>query len=264
MSFPRIVRQAVLLSVCLFAFSSEASAATLYSGFVSGAFTNPILISPVVDPLTGNVTVLDNTATASVSGLGTNSIAWGSFGVGGSQNTVAFTGNTFTSVEEGVPFVLGLLTYHNGSITQPTGIGGFTFAMSATLTDGNPVVLQSSISPVQTIATSNLSEAVCGLPNNQCPLNADLLSFANLGFPPPLSFNVFEEGTATAQLIGIITGQGLQLTTLQVAPGSENIAYIGNGVAQFTTPEPSTLALGGLGLAALLARRLRRPRASSR
>src|SRR5262245_8134670 len=67
--------------VLLFALTAgSAQASTIYSGVVSGIFTNPVLSGEHIN-ISGGFDFVDNTNTAVYSGTGTNQVQWGTFPV---------------------------------------------------------------------------------------------------------------------------------------------------------------------------------------
>jgi hypothetical protein len=235
----------LLLTTAIAAFSSfpDASANTINSGSVSGAFSSPVLTGAVID-LDGKTLIpVDNTATGVFTGFGTNAISWGS--PTNSNSTLTFTGKSFSGVAPGQVFDLGTITYRNGNSFRETLIFGATLTLTANLTQGGSV--DPSVSSVDFLSTANHL-----LPNGQPDptfklQDADFLSFSAF----PQTFNVFENSTASAELFGMIVGDPqLVLTGIELNPDQSNNGFIGHGVP--STPDSGdTLALAGIALAAL-------------
>jgi hypothetical protein len=243
---------------------SPASADALYSGSITGIFTAPVLSGSILDPLTNTLVFGDNTATAVFTGVGTNHVTWGSnpTPTPGSppMSDVSFVGSSFSNIAPSQPFELGRLFFTNGSTLSGTEIFGFTFTMSATLTGGGGVPITPFTSALSAMMTANVTTGPCqGIPVTLCKADSDFIEFPSLGIPPPVSFNVLEGASAQAILYGAIVGDPvLELLGIQVAPGSEESAFIGNGLNDFVAPEPTSLILVATGMLGLM-RRFRRP-----
>ena len=226
-----------LVPLCLTHF---ALGSMLYSGSISGVFTNPVLSGIVID-VNGNPYTLDETGTAVYSGFGTNSINWGT-GDPVTGNSLTFNGTTFSNVAPGQEFLLGTLTYFNASVLH--AIFGATLTLSASPSSLaiSPAVAQGTI-----VATEN-----GGVSPKQ---DADYLAFDVFS----VTFNVYEGATATADIFGQIVGDPqLQIDTIQLAPGQGGNGFLGNGRPPSAPDTGSTICLLSLALAALVgASRLR-------
>jgi len=78
---------------------------------------------------------------AACTGVGTNSLFWGTPDLGDPPNGLAFTGRGF-AVELGQPFVLGLIQYQNSSTTD--NIETIDFRLQSTPTNGDPTFAQTT------------------------------------------------------------------------------------------------------------------------
>jgi hypothetical protein len=167
----------------------------------SGTFTNPVGDSGLVD-----------------SGVGTSTFTWGDpDGFGTGPNSVNFAGNGAIASPFNTPFVVGTLTYFNGTTTLGTNASSVDLNAELDLT-----------SPVVTTATFPFTLAITTTPNTGSAAdNADILSLTNLytsqtfmvggdtytllllgfenvdisqGFVDAAGFHVYEGSTGTADL----------------------------------------------------------------
>jgi protein with PEP-CTERM/exosortase system signal len=227
-----------LAPLCLTRFALGSS---LYSGSISGVFTNPVFSGIVID-VNGNPFTLDETGTAVYSGMGSNLIHWGT-GVPATGNSLEFDGATFSNVAAGQQFLLGTLTYFNGSVEHPIFGATLTLSVSPSSLAISPAVAQGTF--VSTV-NGNLSPRQ----------DADYLSFDVF----PVTFNVYEQHSATADIFGEIVGDPrLQINTIQLAPGQGQNGFLGHGRPSSVPDTGSTFGLLSFALAALIvgARRLR-------
>jgi hypothetical protein len=198
-----------------------------YSGTVSGVFSNPVLSGDIIN-LDRSLSFNDNTTTALFTGFGTNAITWGDV----SPSTLTFNGNSFASVQPGQTFELGTVTYRNGGSTGGTIIFGGTLTLTASTAQGP---IDPGVAHVGMLATQNGS--------GSAKADADFLTFDVF----PVTFNVLEGKTATAELFGKIVGDPqLQITGIELAPGQEGNGFIGHG--QPTVPDTGStiMLLGGV------------------
>ena len=241
-------RTAAIFVVCLFAPIFDVRANGIHSGSISGTFSNAVLSGVVIDLDGSTLIPVDNTTTAVDTGFGTNSITWGT----PDPSSLSFTGKSFSGVAAGQVFDLGTITYFNGNSFRETLIFGATLALTVNSTQGGSI--DPSVSSVDFLSTANHL-----LPNGQPNptfkfQDADFLSFSAF----PQTFNVFENSTASAELFGMIVGDPqLVLTRIELSPGQSNNGFIGHGVPSIAD-SGGTLALMGVGLAALTAFGIRR------
>jgi VPDSG-CTERM motif len=205
----------VVLVVTIVLESPErASANATYSGTTSGTFSNPVLSGIFIDE-NGNNGFADNTATAVFTGFSSNSITWGDNLGTDAASTLTFTGANFTGVQPGQTFELGTITYFNGTSLSTSLIFGGMLTLTASITPGtiDPAVSHLTFTPVTNTGINP-------------KLDADFVRFDVF----PTTFNVLEGATASANLFGAIVGDPqLQLTDIQIAPGSEESGFLGHG-----------------------------------
>jgi hypothetical protein len=227
----------ILVALAVVGFSERASADGMtFSGTISGVFSEPVRAGFFIDA-NGNKLFQDNTATASFTGFLTSSITWGS-DVGFGPNMLSFTGATFSNVVPGQIFELGTITYHNSSTAND--LFGATLTLS--LANVDPAVSHLTFTPTE---NTGVSEKV----------DADFIAFDVF----PVTFNVFEQATASAILFGKIVGDPqLEFTSIELAPGQGDNGFIGHG--QPSVPDTGTTiilllsAVSGLGIARRFAR----------
>ncbi len=234
-----------LIAAALLALAaSSAGAAPLHTGTTAGSFANPVLAGTVVST-DGSIVAVDNTSTASYSGVGSAALRWGNFdtvqfpgvvppGVR-THSDLVFTGSAY-AVDAGATFTLGRLSYSNGSSSNDTLVFGAALSV-ATGAAPTPFVLDIGF---HATVNGNVSAIA----------DADYLSLAGI----PGTLHAFEGGTATAELLGRFDPGGqLALVGLRLAglnpDGSTSSGYIGRDGR--SVPVPGTLALLALGLGGL-------------
>jgi hypothetical protein len=209
------------------------------SGSISGTFSDPVLTGYVID-LQGNHVPLDNTTSAFYFGVGTNTITWGQPipGFTPPSSSITFTGKSFSGVAPGQEFDLGTISFTNATNFNDTFIFGATLTLTVDSTVGGSV--DPGIAHLGFIATQNGT--------GSARADADFVTFDVF----PVTFNVLEGQTATAELFGTIVGDPfLSVTGIQLNPGQENNGFIGHG--QPSAPDSGgTVGLMGIALAVLV------------
>lgn len=194
---------------------------TLYSGAISGVFTTAVFSGYSIDT-NGSKVFENNGSTAVLSGFGSNAI---SYGDGSNVNIITFSGVGFTSIAPGQVFELGTLTYHNGTILTGTEIFGATLTLSVS----DNASIDPAVSNLTFVATYNR-----GVPR----FDADFIGFDVF----PVTFNVLEGSTATAELFGRIVGDPqLQFTGVRLAADQQGAGFLGHG--QPNVPDNGDTAL---------------------
>lgn len=160
-------------------------------------------------------------------------------------DSLTFTGGTIPATHESIPFVIGSISFTNGTSESGSQIYGATLNLFAS--NGNVVQFIGS-ELVQFNATLNTGTAA---------QNADYLTFSGLAGQ---SFEVYEGATATGALNGEVIGDPqVFLTSVTLDPGQSASAFIGADPALPTnTPEPGSLAMLGSGVFGLWTLRRRR------
>jgi hypothetical protein len=201
----------------------------------------------------------------SIGGIGTNTFNWG-IGVGSPPSSLSFVGKNVEGAFPEQPFVIGSLSYFNGSVQA--GTEAYSVGLKTTLTFAG--LTQSFDYGLKLINTPNTSNPVASadsvllsnsLPSARFDLNGVSytvnLAFGTVtggGFSQVNQFFVVEGGSASADLIGSITAN---TSTTPTTPGGGG----GGGGVPTVVPEPSTvlggISAGGL-ILAFLVRRLRR------
>jgi hypothetical protein len=254
----------LLTSAVLASAAAPSFASPVYSGFVSGQWTAPVLAGSLLNPADlANPTFSDNTESAlcNVSPCvfsppnyvsdGSTSLVWGHGDFAVPNSKVTFVGESFSGVlpnlievgQAGTTFRLGTLTYTNGTSGLLTLIFGGTLTLTVTLENDDSIVVPFAIN---LNIRSTFNE---GTPEQ----NADFLDFTTqLGTVAPVSFNVLEGETATAILWGQIVGDPFLFATgLTLDPASAGKGFVGNGLPGAAVPAPLPVALFALGLLAV-------------
>jgi len=237
------VRTTVLTAVVAattFVIGATHVAAQQGSGTLSARFITP---TPACLP-SGTAPV----STPRCDGLQTSSISWGdpgNFGIG--QSSFVFQARPFTNVPLGQTFVLGTLTYFNGTIFVGTEITDIV--LQITSASATPAFNQILGLPLRIVQTTNAGVDPVA--------DADFLYFSDaLQFG---SFRVFEGQSATVEILGrfnSLDNMGFGRITNESVPGA---GFLNPSLdpSPTTVPEPSTVALCALGLLGLFAAKRR-------
>jgi len=207
------------------------------SGSLSATFVNP---TPSACISTADYLLLPaGTRVPVCDGIGTNSISWGdpgSFGIG--QSSFTFWPIPFQNVPLGQPFVMGTLTFYNGTIFVGTELTNVDLLIQSSSSD--PGYTQTLGLPLRIFQTTN---------QNIDPIaDADFLFFSDaLQFG---SFRVLEGQWASVEILGrfnSLDNAGFGRVTAESSPGA---GFVSSSVE--VVPEPETLGLFALGFVGLL------------
>ncbi len=235
---------------------SAATASGISGNYIVGQFSNLIFNGCFADAVTLAPLCSDNTATAVYSvknaSLNGGPLAMSELASGTSSSpppgvspasTITFTGGSIPATHASVPFVIGGLSYTNGTSNSNSVLFGATLNLFAS--DGFTVqpIGSETVLFNYTINTGNAMQ------------NADFVTFSGLAGQ---AFQVYEGATATGALNGLVVGDPqVVLTSLTLDPGQSAFALINNEAPFAQAPEPSSLVLIGAGLLSLYALRHR-------
>lgn len=220
--------------------AAPALAAGSYSGTVNGVFTDAVLTGTVV-AIDYSPIPFDNTSTAVFSyfnpQLNDSTVTWGT---NPGFSFLNFQGASFSNVAADTDFLLGTISYVNGTSDLPTLI----FGARLTLDLGSGIDLKTSQISFVTTQNTGLSPA----------RDADFVCFSDF----PQTFNVYEDGFSIVNIYGRIVGDPtVQLSSIEIAPGFESGGFVGNGVGSVPEPASWAMMLGGFGIAGGSLRRRR-------
>ncbi len=193
------------------------------SGTTSGIFSNPAGPGGMV-----------------VSGVGTSSFTWGSGFDGSPPSSLDFSGTSFAT-NTGTFFDIGEISYFNGTIALDSEASSVDFDVTLNFTTPGGIS-ETFTYLLSLVNTPNTSDAVA---------SADIVQFP--GALPTASFTANGTTYSLGLEVGVVSGSGFSSqTTFSVLEGSSATATLrgivtSQGVPQ-ALPEPSTIALIGLGL----------------
>lgn len=202
---------------------------------------------------TSVVSVANNDAGANAT-IDWGTPAFGSFTSRFTFDGVGSDGGAGFSVNNEDPFLIGNFSYRNGTINSGTGINGVDLSILLTLT-----------SPIGVVDNYGFDFDITNTPNTtgNAVLDGDIVTVNN-----PLASTVFiyNDVEYTLQILGFSNDGGNTITTDFSSP-EEACARAGL-YAKITSdfqqlppvPEPATISLLGLGLAGIVATRLRKRR----
>jgi hypothetical protein len=99
---------------------------------ITATFTDPVLFgNDANNPSVGKLTFTDNTGTAVLAGIGTNSLSWGSgpdLGIPAAEqfSQLTFTGNSGIDPTSSIPQTIGTISFLNGTSDLDSLIFGAT------------------------------------------------------------------------------------------------------------------------------------------
>lgn len=211
--------------------AATSSHAALFQGDSTGIFVNPTGPGGMV-----------------TTGAGTSSFTWGG---GSNTSSLDYTGASF-DVDENIDFIFGTLDYYNGTIPLGTQADAVDLSVNLDLTAPS-AISENFVFDLSLINTPNNTGTAAGDADivnfdNTVPSNSfsyagvdytlEFLGFGTLtgsGFTIADSFNVYENDSASVNLVGRITS---------------------------SVPEPSTLLLLGLGIVTVVSVSKNRKRVS--
>lgn len=223
-------------------------------GVVQGTWSNPVLAGNIVDGATGAITPTDNTRSAAcdIAGcpngvgatFGADTLVWG---ITPESSSININGHFINNVPLNTPFDAATITYFNGSSLLTSQIFGATLNLRFCAPFQTPSCPQSTATDVAT-PLSIFVNIVTTANTGTAAQNADWVG--PFGTPQTLTFNVYEEQTATAELWGKFVGDPQFQPTLLVSTSPNG--FIGNGQWVQAAPEPGGLAIVPLGLGVLV------------
>jgi hypothetical protein len=235
----------------LCAAEAQATGVTTLTGVVQGTWNTPVLTGDLLDGATGKPTAANNSATAScdltgcpvgVGSFGADTLVWG---LRPTSSSINVNGHFFSNVPLNTPFDAAQITYFNGTSDTTTLIFGATLHLTFILpfNQVGPDVADPIDIPVNLVTTINTGTA---------KQNADWVG--PFGTPKPLTFNVLEGQSATAELWGEFVGDPGFAPTLLISTSPNG--FIGHGKP---VPEPGVWAMLMVGMGMVGSALRRRP-----
>lgn len=232
---------------------------------VTATFTDPVLIGVLVnDPASGDDTFSDDSATAVYSGVGTNSLSWGTapdLGIPAAEqfSQLTFTGNPAVNLSSSTSQQIGTMSFLNGTSDTGTVIFGATITFYA---NANMLGSDSLI-----ITTTQNQYSGTGLTTAQLQTDADWINIC--GFSSDIcnlalaSYEDSETGMLSPVVAKLTAKLDFELTDIAVTADTSNLGTVATLPALGEVPEPSSLTLtftllGGCGLGLMRRRRTAR------
>lgn len=255
MNFHQTVVRLFTIPAVLALGGATISQASTITGDITATFTNPVLIGNVANENgIGSVTFADNSATAVYSGIGTNTLTWGT-GLdlneppGEEFSQLVFTGASNVNLS-GTNEFIGTISFLNGTSDIDTIIFGATinfYANGNLLGSDNVTITTTSNqnSGIQTDPTLLAEDAdyinICGNSSSICDSSLESYEDSETGMLLPVVANL------NADL-------DFDLTNIQVTANTSSLGTVGNLPPLGQVPEPSPVLLtltilGGCGLA---------------
>lgn len=227
-------------------------------GTITAIWSNVVTSGYVLnDPAPGSLTLTDNTGTAVYSGVGTNTLTWGSNTGTSTQGTdyssLSFVGNTIP-VNYGSPFTVGTLTFTNGT----SSLASLIFDATLSFYEGTVFLGSDDVS----INTTSNQYSGTSLTSAQLATDADYVNICGpFSTICGVSIEAYEntETTSGSSYAADLTGYIDDLILTGVTPAN-GAGTVGSEPPLSTVPEPSGAAAAVAGLAVLLTASFRQRR----
>lgn len=198
----------------------------------------------MADPIAGSTSGVFNNPTGEAgaplyySPTGLSTFSWGETGFGTSQNSLSFAGTGFNTSTE-TPFKIGTMTYFNGTTvvgTNATGVDlDVTLAFTVPSGQNETFTFNLGIVTTPNVGTDQQNADILTLPGffspqtftyNGTTYQVQLTGWSNVnadGFVVGNDLHVYEGGTASADLNGIVTAN--------IVPEPGSFLLFGTGLA---------------------------------